>query len=156
MRGLTTHARFLWRTENLGLRALLVLIVLASSAGIAHAQQIEVAGGGSILESPTPNTASLAYVPPVWVLAAIAVALFGVLPRWTALAWAPLAVCVVIGMFGTLLGLPQAVLDVSPFEQAPSVPAAGWDAVPIVVLVAVAAAVTSGGLVALRRRDVPA
>src|SRR5215472_3284883 len=63
-RGLTTHARFLQRTENLGLRALLVLIVLASSAGIAQAQQIEVAGGGSILESPTPNTASLAYVPP--------------------------------------------------------------------------------------------
>jgi ABC-2 type transport system permease protein len=95
-------------------------------------------------------------VPPVWVLAAVAVALFGVLPRWTALAWAPLAVCVVIGMFGTLLGLPRAVLDISPFEQAPSVPAADWDLVPIAVLVAVAAAVTAGGLAALRRRDVPA
>jgi hypothetical protein len=63
-RGLTTHARSLRRTENRGLRTLLVLVVLASSAGIAQAQQIEVAGGLSILESPKPNTASLAYVPP--------------------------------------------------------------------------------------------
>jgi ABC-2 type transport system permease protein len=102
------------------------------------------------------GVASLAYVPAVWVVAAIAVALFGLLPHWTALGWAPVAVCFVIGMFGTLLDLPRAVLDVSPFELTPGVPAADWQATPLVVLLAVAAAITAAGLVGFRRRDVPA
>ncbi|HKA03038.1 MAG TPA: hypothetical protein VKD67_01875, partial [Acidimicrobiales bacterium] len=104
-------------------------------------------------ELPRVALAALAYVPPVWVVAAIGVALFGLAPSWTALAWVPLAVCVVIGMFGTLLDLPAAVLDLSPFEQTPSVPASAWHAAPIVALVAVGAAITALGLGAFRRRD---
>src|SRR6185436_2744339 len=50
--------------------------------------------------------------PGVWVLTAITVGLFGLLHRWTPLAWAPLAVCAVFGLFGTLLDIPQAVLDI--------------------------------------------
>ena len=46
------------------MRTLVLVGWLVASAGIARAQQIEVTGGGSILESPRPNTASLAYVPP--------------------------------------------------------------------------------------------
>ena len=61
-----------------------------------------------------------------------------------------------IGLFGTLLSLPTAVLDVSPFEHTPSVPAGSWSALPLVVLVLVAAAITAVGLAAFRRRDVPA
>jgi ABC-2 type transport system permease protein len=45
---------------------------------------------------------------------------------------------------------------VSPFEHTPSVPGGDWDAVPLLVLVAVAAVLAAGGLVAFRRRDVPA
>ena len=101
----------------------------------------------------TVVVAALAYVPAVLVVTAIAVALFGVLPRWTALAWVPLAVCSVFGMFGTLLDLPAAVLDISPFELTPRVPAASWDLVPIVVLLVVAAAITAAGTAAFRRRD---
>jgi ABC-2 type transport system permease protein len=59
----------------------------------------------------------------------------------------------VIGMFGTLLGLPAAVLDLSPFEWTPAVPAAGWDAVPVLVLAAIAAGVVAVGLASFRRRD---
>jgi polyether ionophore transport system permease protein len=111
---------------------------------------------GDIGLLPRVAVASLAYVPAVWVLTAVAVALFGLLPRWTALAWAPLAVALVVGMFGTLLDLPRAVLDLSPFEQTPSVPAADWDAVPLVALVVVAAALVAVGLTAFRRRNIPA
>ena len=61
-----------------------------------------------------------------------------------------------IGLFGTLLSLPTAVLDVSPFEHTPSVPAASWSVLPLVVLVLVAAAITTVGLPGFRHRDVPA
>ena len=102
---------------------------------------------------PRVAVAALAYVPPVWILAAIAVALFGLAPQWTALAWAPLAMCVVIGMFGSLLDLPSVVLHLSPFEWTPSVPAAGWDGLPIVVLTAIGAGVAVIGLASFDRRD---
>jgi ABC-2 type transport system permease protein len=129
----------------------LALVVGAAGLGLCAAVAVGDAGlfGRTAL-------AGFAYVPAVWVLVAIAVALFGLLPRWIALAWAPLGVCVVIGLFGTLLDLPTVVLDVSPFEHTPSVPAAAWSAPPLIALVLIAAAVTAIGLAAFRHRDVPA
>jgi ABC-2 type transport system permease protein len=126
------------------------LVLLAGGAGLGLLAALTT---GDVGDLPRVALASLAYVPPVWVLTAIGVALFGLVPRWTALAWVPLAVCLVIGMFGTLLDLPSAVLDLSPFEQTPRVPAGAWDAVPIVALIAVGAAVAVVGLAAFRRRD---
>jgi len=62
-RGLTLRARFSRRTENWELRTIFLLCVIFLG-GLACAQQIDVAAGGSILESPKPNTASQAYIPP--------------------------------------------------------------------------------------------
>ena len=126
------------------------LVLAAGGAGLGLLAGLTTSDAGQL---PRVTLASLAYVPAVWILAAIAVVLFGVLPQWTALAWAPLAVCLVIGMFGTLLDLPAAVLDLSPFEWTPSVPAASWDAVPILLLTAAGAAVAAIGLASFRRRD---
>jgi ABC-2 type transport system permease protein len=127
--------------------------VIVGAVGLGVCAAVAVGDAGLLGRTAV---AGLAYVPAVWVLAALAVALFGLLPRWTALAWAPLGVCVVIGLFGTLLALPTAVLDVSPFEHTPAVPAASWSVLPLVVLVLAAAAVTALGLLGFRRRDVPA
>jgi ABC-2 type transport system permease protein len=98
--------------------------------------------------------AALAYAPAAWVIVAIAVALFGLAPRWTMLAWAPLSLCFVIGMLGSVLGLPQWVVDLSPFEHTPAVPAADLALVPLAVLTAIGAGLTWLGLAALRRRDI--
>jgi ABC-2 type transport system permease protein len=97
--------------------------------------------------------ASLAYVPAVWLLAAVALALFGLLPRWTIGAWLALVACLVIGMFGVLLDLPQWVMDLSPFQHTPAVPADAFELVPVVALLVVAAALTAIGLTAFRSRD---
>ena len=129
------------------------LALFAGGVGLGVPAAIATSDVGLL---PRVAAASLAYVPAVWVLTAVAVALFGLLPRWTALAWAPLAVALVVGMFGTLLGLPRAVLDLSPFEPTPNVPAADWEAVPLVALLAVSAALVAVGLGAFRRRDIPA
>jgi ABC-2 type transport system permease protein len=48
------------------------------------------------------------------------------------------------------------VLDLSPFEHVPQLPAEPFTAQPLVALAAVAAALTAAGLAAFRRRDVPA
>jgi ABC-2 type transport system permease protein len=129
------------------------LALLAGGAGLGLLAAMTASDAGLL---PRVLAAAFAYVPAVWVVTSIAVVLFGVLPRWTALAWAPLAVCVVVGMFGTLLDLPRVVLDLSPFEHTPAVPAADWAVGPLVVLVVLAAAIVAAGLAGFRHRDVPA
>ena len=94
------------------------LAFLAGAAGLGLLAGIT---SGDMGELGRVVLAAVAYVPAIWVVTAIAVALFGLLPRWTTLAWAPLAVAAVFGMFGTLLDVPGAVLNVSPFEVTPRV-----------------------------------
>src|SRR5262249_22543958 len=95
----------------------------------------------------------LTFVPAVWVLVGVAVVLVGVFPRATVAAWAALGVCFVIGMFGQVLDLPTWVQDVSPFQHVPRYPPADLDLGPLLVLFALAAALTALGIAGLRRRD---
>jgi ABC-2 type transport system permease protein len=99
---------------------------------------------------------SVAIAPAVWVLIGLAVALFGLLPRAVAAVWGALAACYLAAFLGPLLGLPEWVMDVSPFTHVPLLPAAGFDIVPLVVLTAVAVLFCAVGLVGFRRRNVPA
>jgi ABC-2 type transport system permease protein len=62
------------------------------------------------------------HLPAVWLVAAIAVALLGALPRFFVSAWALLAACVVIDMLGPALQLEDGVSDVSPFAHVPQLP----------------------------------
>jgi len=55
---------------------------------------------------------------------------------------------------GPLLDVPGWVLDISPYEHVPAVPAATVAAGPLLALAAVAAALTAAGLAGFRRRDV--
>jgi ABC-2 type transport system permease protein len=64
-----------------------------------------------------------------------------------------LALCLVIGFFGQLLDLPDWVRDLALFQHVPSLPSAGFDAVPLVILTVVAGFLVVGGVAALRQRD---
>jgi ABC-2 type transport system permease protein len=94
-------------------------------------------------------------LPAVWVLAALAVALAGALPRIAGAAWGGLATCLLILLFGGAVQLDQWVLDISPFTHLPHVPGSPVTALPLVVLLAVAAALAALGAFGLRRRDIP-
>jgi polyether ionophore transport system permease protein len=105
---------------------------------------------------PRVLAGAIVQLPAVWVLAAIAVALFGVTPRLAPAAWGPLAVCLLLALVGAAVQLDQRLLDLSPFTHIPKAPGAAVAAAPLVWLAAVAVALAAAGLVGLRRRDMPA
>jgi ABC-2 type transport system permease protein len=94
-------------------------------------------------------------LPAVLVVAAIAVAAFGLQPRWCGPAgWAALAVAALIAIFGPALNLPAGVLDVSPFTHVPKLPGGVFTVTPLAWLTGIAAVLTAAGLAGLRRRDI--
>lgn len=98
--------------------------------------------------------AALVMVPAPLVLAAVAFVLVGVAPRWSLLAWLGLVVAVVVGLLAEVLDLPGWARDLSPLQHVPALPAAPFRALPVVVLLLVAAALVAVGLAGLRRRDI--
>jgi ABC-2 type transport system permease protein len=98
---------------------------------------------------------SVIQLPAVWVLAAIAIALVGVLPRAAMAAWAALGVCVLILFVGGAVDGGQWLRDISPYTHIPRIPGGSFDAVPLVVLLLIATALAALGYLGIGRRDVP-
>jgi ABC-2 type transport system permease protein len=96
--------------------------------------------------------AALVQLPAVWVLAGIAVALFGLVPRLAAAAWGALVAFLLLTEFGSFLNLRWAT-DISPFSHVPKLPGGTFTAAPLLWLTAIAVALIAVGLAALRRRD---
>ncbi|WP_165962647.1 ABC transporter permease [Occultella glacieicola] len=97
---------------------------------------------------------SLAYLPAVLVMAALALALFGLVPPLAGLAWVLVAWVVFVGWVGALLDLPAGLMGISPVDRTPTVPVEAADPGPLLVLTAIAAVLTIGGLLGIRRRDI--
>jgi ABC-2 type transport system permease protein len=98
--------------------------------------------------------AALVQLPAVWVLPSIAVAAFGLVPRWTPLAWAAVAFFALLGQLGPMLKLSSWVLDVSPFRHIPQLPGGTFAATPLIWLMAVSGSLVLAGLIGIRRRDI--
>lgn len=99
--------------------------------------------------------AAAVQLPAVLVLLGATVVLVGWVPRRaSAIAWALVLASLVLGLFGELLELPAAVIELSPFAHVPAVPAEELRVVPLVVLTAVALVLAAVGLVGWRRRDI--
>ncbi|HMG30029.1 MAG TPA: ABC transporter permease [Jiangellaceae bacterium] len=130
--------------------AVLLLTLMGLSTGLAYGLVVDDVG----TQTSTLIGAALVQAPAVLALAGLAVAAFGLLPRLAAaVSWAVLALCVLIGQLGQILGLPQAVLDLSPFSHVPAAPADDVTALPLLALLLVAAALTAIGVASFRRRD---
>ncbi|GAB3138482.1 exporter of polyketide antibiotics [Amycolatopsis stemonae] len=107
--------------------------------------------GGSIGDA---LSGMLVQLPAAWVVVALAVAIFGLLPAYSAAAWAVGALALLLSLFGPVVNLPQAVLDISPFQHPPKLPGQELVATPLVWLMAVAVVALVAGLAGWRRRDV--
>jgi polyether ionophore transport system permease protein len=98
---------------------------------------------------------TLLQLPAVWVLAAISVLIFGLLPRWSLVAWGAPAICLLILLVGETLQLNHYVLDISPFTHIPHLPGGSVPATPLVALTALAVVLAVLGAASLRRRNIP-
>lgn len=148
----TAVHRLRWAASHVAVAVAGVVVMLLAvgvGAGAAHAARVGDAGEfGRVLG------AALVQIPAALVPVAIAVAAFGIAPRYTGLGWAALAVFVVLGEFGPLLDLSPWLADLSPFAHVPKLPGAAFTAVPLVALTGVAALVAAAGAAGLRRRDI--
>lgn len=147
----TSVSRWRWSGAQLALTMAGSTVVLAAcglGAGLSYAVTSDDFGQVMRL-----FIAQLASLPAVWVVAGLAVALFGLAPRMAFLAWAALGGVFFLGILGSLLQLPDWVMDISPFTHIPRVPSEDLTTAPLLWLTAVAVALVGAGLVAFRRRD---
>ncbi len=128
---------------------IVVMVVTGLAVGLGSAAQL-----GTTADILPVLGATLAMVPALLVLAAVTVALVGWSPRWAQLAWAGVAISAVVGLLAETLKLPDWLLNVSPFEHVPPLPAADFEWLPLVLLVLVAIGLTFVGLGAMNRRDI--
>jgi ABC-2 type transport system permease protein len=105
--------------------------------------------------TPVPGVlgGALVMVPAMWVFGGVALALHGLGARWAPLIWALFAFALLAGLLAQVLDLPEWVVNVSPFEHVPALPAASMAWSPVVVLLIVAVVSVVAGLFAFDRRD---
>jgi len=92
-------------------------------------------------------------LPAVWLFAAITVALFGLLPRFTPAAWGVLVAFVAVYLLGSIAGFPHWLLDLVPFTHTQHMPGESFRWPAVLWLLAIDALVIAVGLVGFRRRD---
>ena len=150
----TATGRVRWALSHIAVAAggaALLLAVAGVAAGLGYG--LRTGSAGTWVARMTG--AALGQLPSALVLAAVAIALFGVLPRASVGgAWTALGLVVVISLFGQALQLSHWILDVSPFTHAPRLPGGPVQAAPLLWLCAVALALSAAGLAGLRRRDI--
>ncbi len=147
----TALSRRQWAMSHVAMAAGGSVVILAGTGlGMALAYGVSIRDLGDL---PELMVAALAFAPAMWVLVGLGLALFGLAPRAVAVTWGALAACGVIGLFAELWGLPSWVVDLSPFQHVPAMPADDFALGPLLALTAIAAALMAVGLAGFRRRD---
>lgn len=148
----TRVTRLHWAASHLLFAMIGTAVVLAGAGittGLAHGLRVDDLGHlGTMLGS------TLAQLPAIWLVVGIAAALFGLLPRYSAVAWTIAAGALFLAMFGPVFELPQLVLDATPFAHIPKLPGNAFTATPLLWLGGLAVIALGAGLTAFRRRDI--
>ncbi len=148
----TATSRGAWLGSHVGIAVVgsaLAMAAAGATTGLARvAQTGDAAAFGRMMG------AAVAYVPAIWVVAGLAVALVGLLPRWaTALAWTAVGLLLLVTMFAESFDWPGWVSDLSPISWVPTQPIEPWRWTPALALLAVAGALLAAGFAGFRRRD---
>ncbi|MFC5447701.1 ABC transporter permease [Paenibacillus aestuarii] len=147
----STVSRVRWAASHL-------LYTFAGTALIIAAMGI---GAGITLSAVTHNSsevvhvvcASLAKIPAVWVVAALAVFVYGLIPKLTAgMSWTLLGMFFIVEFLWELHIASVAAFRISPFSYV--YPTSSIAAAPIILLTLIAAGLTTAGMIGLRFREI--
>jgi ABC-2 type transport system permease protein len=145
--------RMRWAASHLAFAIVgstVALLAAGLVAGLTYGIAAHDVGG----KLPAVLAAAAVQLPAIWLLAAVTVALFGVVPRFTPVAWGVLVALIALYFLGAVAGMPQWVLNMTPFAHLPRMPGEPFRAAPLIWLLAIDLAVLAAGLFAFRRRDV--
>ncbi|MBX3099447.1 MAG: ABC transporter permease [Salinibacterium sp.] len=151
-----SHAisRAQWALTRMLVPAVISLVLLATGGyllGASFGASVNDPGQG-----PRFAAASLAYWPSVLLMIGFVMFCAAWLPRFaTAVSWGVYGFLVVLSMFGDLFGLPDWVIQNTPFTAVPRV-GEDFSALPLIVIGVVAIALSVLGLRRLRARDLAA
>jgi len=144
----TTRTRVLAATTLVAVAGATWLLLVA---GVALAIGV---GGGSTHSLGMLVVSVLGQAPAVWVVLGAATLLLASDSRATPVAWGVLVLCITLGLIGELLGLPEWVLQASPYSHVPKMPVEPFAWAPAIVLAAVAALLLGVAFLRYRARDI--
>ncbi len=148
-----TLSRMRWlATHGLVIVTGLVVIVVVSSVVLAAGMAWSM---GTAVPLGRILGAGAAYLPAELLVGGLALALFGLRPRAFPAAWAAFAFVAFIAFLGPGLKLAGWVLDLSPTTHVGNPPLGTVEALPLVVLCAIAVFLGAAAAVGFRRRGVP-
>ncbi|MDX1892634.1 ABC transporter permease [Mycolicibacterium sp. 050158] len=148
--GAVSRTRWLAGHLTIAILGPAVALVLA---GVVAGTVYGAAAGDVAGTLPAVVGTAAVQLPAVWLLGSITVALFGLLPRFTPVAWGVLVAFIAVYLLGSLSNTPHWVLDLEPFAHVPRVGAGAFDAAPLLWLLAIDVALITLGFSAFRRRD---
>jgi ABC-2 type transport system permease protein len=126
------------------------MLIAGAAAGLTYGAAAHDIGGKLSMVVVT----AAVQLPAAWLSAAVTVALFGLAPRFSPVAWGVLVGFVALYLIGSLSGFPQWLLDLEPFAHIPRVTGGAFTPVPLLWLLVIDAALIALGMAAFRRRDV--
>jgi len=146
-------SRTFWVSINLffafiGVVLILVLFVLSFSITYG------LISGSMGPHLPQILSAALVYLPAIWLMVGITVALFGLVPRFTPLAWALLGLFFIINLLGDSMDISQWIKDISPFTHVPNLLVGQSIETPLGLVLVAALLLTFIGIVGFKRRDI--
>jgi len=115
-------------------------------------------GTASMVMNPAPSlqtylSASLNYLPAIWVFLGLAAATIGLFPKRTGLVYGYLGAGFFVVYMGRLVGFPDWVFRLSPFGNIPRLPLEAQNWIPLVLLTGIAMVLTVLGCMEYRGRD---
>ncbi|HSF26479.1 MAG TPA: ABC antibiotics transporter [Actinomycetes bacterium] len=149
--GVTRPRWFLGHLLNTVGGAVALILLYSAGMGIGAGQVL----GGTPTQLGKTLTAGVVQVPAILLIGGCALVAVAVLPRLASpLAWSVVIAALLLGpMFGPGLGVPEGVMDLSPFTHVPTVPATDASAPPLLILTGLCVAFGVIAAAAMRRRS---
>ncbi|MGN0063866.1 MAG: ABC transporter permease [Nocardioides sp.] len=146
-------------TSRSGLLSAVLLLCLASSAVLLVLTGASMGVGYALAEGDWAavgelTVAGAVQVPAVWTVIALVALVHQLRSRWTWAGWVLVSTFLLLGEFGDLLEIPEAVQRLSPYAHTPRVPAEAVQWVPLVVMTALAGALCAVAWFVYRRRNI--